>query len=194
MSSMGLKRELSPEDWESYIREVRARVETQSTDEGASLYSFVPHILPPYPLPETISTEYNPLPHSTPTDRLHLMSLVEQTESHLVSADGTFLIEKGVSAMIRKLLESLKEDAYSGSEIGLILGEPQAINATRRLVDCLPTIDRWGKGVWEGIPDSGIEVSFLGHSAPQADMQNLTAIPEFEGFAALVFGDWAPRD
>ena len=63
--------------------------------------------------------------------------------------------------MIRKLFESLREDAYSGSEIGLILGEPQPVNTTRRLVDCLPAVDRWGKGVWEGIPDSGIEVSLF---------------------------------
>jgi len=119
--------------------------------------SFVPHILPSYPMPETQSDE-NPLPQSPPTERAHLLSLLQQTESHLVSADGTFLIEKGVSAMTRKLIESLREDAYSGSEIGLILGESQAVNTTRRLVDCLPAVDRWGKGVWEGIPDSGIEV------------------------------------
>lgn len=110
-------------------------------------------------MPETTSGDPNPLPQSPPTDRLHLMSLLQQTESHLASADGTYLIEKGVSAMIRKMLESLREDAYSGSEIGLILGETQAVNTTRRLVDCLPAVDRWGKGVWEGIPDSGIEVS-----------------------------------
>ena len=27
-----------------------------------------------------------------------------------------------------------------------------------RLVDSLPAISRWSKNVWEGIPDSGVEV------------------------------------
>jgi hypothetical protein len=30
---------------------------------------------------------------------------------------------------------------------------------TRRLVDCLPELATWSKGVWEGIPDSGVEAS-----------------------------------
>jgi peroxin-3 len=87
------------------------------------------------------------------------MSLLRQTNEHLKSADATYLIEKGVTAMTKKLLEALRENSYSGSEIGLILAEPHlAEDTTRRLVDCLPAIDRWGKGIWEGVPDSGIEV------------------------------------
>ena len=63
--------------------------------------------------------------------------------------------------MIARLLETLGDDVYSGSEIGLILGEGgRAATIKRRLVDCLPTVDRWGKSVWEGIPDNGVEVSF----------------------------------
>ena len=112
-------------------------------------------------------SDNNPLPTTPPSDRPHLLSLLEQTRLHLKSPDATFLIEKGVTVMIRKLLESLQEDSYSGSEIGLILGEhqPTAVDMTRRLVDCLPAIDRWGKGVWEAVPDSGIEVGH-GHALP----------------------------
>lgn len=123
--------------------------------------SFFPHVFPPSPIPSSISADNNPLPLSPPSDRPHLLSLLDQTRAHLVSADATFLIEKGVTVMVRKMLESLQEDSYSGSEIGLILGEhqPQPLELSRRLVDCLPAIDRWGKGVWEAVPDSGIEVS-----------------------------------
>jgi peroxin-3 len=49
----------------------------------------------------------------------------------------------------------------------------------RRVADCLPVLNAWSKNVWEGIPDAGVEA--------------LLARPEFEAFAALVFGDWAPR-
>lgn len=36
---MALKRELGIKDWETLIREVRARVETIETSSGAALYS-----------------------------------------------------------------------------------------------------------------------------------------------------------
>lgn len=62
--------------------------------------------------------------------------------------------------MTKKMIEGLKEDLYTGSEIGLMLGEPAPEQEiSRRLVDCLPAVDRWGKGVWDAIPDTGIEVS-----------------------------------
>lgn len=38
---MALKRELGMRDWETLIREVRARVETVETSSGAALYSCV---------------------------------------------------------------------------------------------------------------------------------------------------------
>lgn len=122
---------------------------------------FFPHVFPPTPIPSSLVTQNNPLPTTPPSDRPHLLSLLEQTRVHLRSPDATFLIEKGITVMIRKLLESLQEDSYSGSEIGLILGEhqPTPVDMSRRLVNCLPAIDRWGKGVWEAVPDSGIEVS-----------------------------------
>ena len=45
------------------------------------------------------------------------------------------------------------------------------------MVDCLPGVTRWGRSVWDAIPDVGVE--------------ELLAIPELEAFAALIFGDWA---
>lgn len=45
------------------------------------------------------------------------------------------------------MLKNLRDELYP------------AISEGKRLVDCLPVVDRWGKGVWEGIPDNGVEVS-----------------------------------
>ena len=73
--------------------------------------------------------------------------------------------------MVRGLLQNLQETAYSEDTSNQL--------QSRRLVDALPVIDRWSKGVWEGVPDNGVE--------------SLIGLPEFEGFVALVFGDWAPR-
>lgn len=92
--------------------------------------------------------------------------MLAQTRTHITSADGRYLLNKGVEAMVKRLLESLQVNLYD-------------LDETKRLVDCLPEVNRWGKGVWEGIPDGGVEA--------------LLALKEFEGFAALVFGDWAPR-
>ena len=42
VSSMPLKRELTVQDWETLIREIRARVETESTmGQAVTLYSYV---------------------------------------------------------------------------------------------------------------------------------------------------------
>jgi hypothetical protein len=38
MGSMPLKRDLGIADWETMIKEVRAAVETESTEEGVELY------------------------------------------------------------------------------------------------------------------------------------------------------------
>lgn len=50
------------------------------------------------------------------------------------------------------MLSKLREELYTSPGEG------------KRLVDCLPVVDRWGKGVWEGVPDSGVEVSFCQES------------------------------
>jgi len=47
------------------------------------------------------------------------------------------------------MLKKLRDDLYP------ILGE------SKRLVDCLQVVDRWVKGVWEGIPDNGVEVGWV---------------------------------
>lgn len=99
--------------------------------EDTAEHRFVPHFLP-----DTVPSDC-PLPQN-PTG--HLATLLTQTKSHLHSADANYLLEKAATAMIKKLVESLGEK--------------------NRLVDCLPSVDQWGKAVWEGIPDTGVEVSF----------------------------------
>lgn len=33
---------------------------------------------------------------------------------------------------------------------------------SKRLVECLPELNKWAKGVWEGIPAGGVEVGLVG--------------------------------
>jgi hypothetical protein len=112
------------------------------------IISFTSHVLPPLPL--THIPQNCPLP-THPEASPYLMTLLGQTRQQLASADGRHLLDKGVSEMVRNLCESLQTELYASED------------ASRRLVDCLPEFNRWAKGVWEGIPDSGVEVSL--HSA-----------------------------
>lgn len=79
------------------------------------------------------------------------MDLLTQTRQQLSSADGKYLLDKGVSEMVRSLCDSLRSELYASGDV--------QSTQSRRLVDCLPEFNRWAKGVWEGIPDSGVEVS-----------------------------------
>lgn len=81
------------------------------------------------------------------------MQLLGQTRQQLQSADGRHLLERGVSAMVKSLCESMRTELYTPDDLASPL--------TRRLVDCLPEMATWSKGVWNGIPDSGVEVSHL---------------------------------
>ena len=53
--------------------------------------------------------------------------------------------------MVKSLCESMRKELYTPDDL--------ASPSTRRLVDCLPEMATWSKGVWNGIPDSGVEVS-----------------------------------
>lgn len=170
---LGLKREVTPELWDALVKEVRACVETEvdedeslphghSSHAKAKLYDFTPLVIPVAPLPPTFDD--CPLPLSPDEHGAYLVRLLSETKEHLASPDARLLIDKGVSAMLASLGDALAiEPGTTG----------------RRFADTLPQLNTWSKGVWEGIPDSGVET--------------LLALPEFEAFAALVFGDWAPR-
>ncbi|CAD6576291.1 MAG: peroxin [Tremellales sp. Tagirdzhanova-0007] len=159
---IALKRELSVEDWDGLVRDARASVESEIPDAKIELYDFTPHLIPSVPLPFTTSD--CPLPSDLSSAHPHLLLLLSETNDHLSSPDSRYLLDKAVSAMLNKLQDELDLSEGRG----------------KRLVDCLPVIDRWGKGVWENVPDTGAEA--------------VLALPDFESFAALVFGDWAPRD
>ncbi|ORY28637.1 Peroxin-3 [Naematelia encephala] len=172
---MALKRELTLKDWENLIRDVRASVETSSETAEITLYDFAQHLLPPTPLPPT-SSDSCPLPTTTQHLHPHLIDLLTQSSEHLGSPDAKYLIDKGVSAMVSSLMRHLEGELYSDGSGNGYVGDTQV---ARRLVDCLPVLDRWGKDVWENIPDNGVEA--------------LLAVKEFDNFAALIFGDWAAR-
>ncbi|WVW80321.1 hypothetical protein I302_102300 [Kwoniella bestiolae CBS 10118] len=164
--SMPLKRELTIEDWELKLKEVRAEIEMElSVESTIELYDFTPHILPPTSSSTDTDTE-TPYPKSPSDHSTYLQELIDQSLEQISSPDGRYLIEKGISTLLGSLLSDLKTQLY---------GQTQGV----RLVNCLPEINKWGKGVWEGVPDSGIEA--------------LLNVPEYESFSALVFGDWAPR-
>lgn len=164
-----LKREITPESWAELVREIRALVETDvPEDEDTSkpsgqskprLFDFTPLVVPPTPLPPT----YDECPLPVTPEGKYLQSLLDQTREHVGSADARLLLDRGVSALFSSLSDAL-------------FAEGQA----RRLADLLPDLNAWSRGVWEGVPDGGVE--------------SLLSLPEFEAFTALIFGDWAPRD
>lgn len=53
--------------------------------------------------------------------------------------------------MTKSLCESLRIELYTSDSLGSV--------PTRRLVDCLPELATWSKGVWGGVPDYGVEAS-----------------------------------
>lgn len=76
--------------------------------------------------------------------------------------------------MSGRLISTIKSDVYGIPEYTVL---PSQIIPDKRLVDCLPTIGSWGRNIWQGIPDGGVE--------------SVLTLPEFESFAGLVLGDWA---
>ncbi|WWC87991.1 uncharacterized protein L201_002893 [Kwoniella dendrophila CBS 6074] len=168
--NMPLKKEFTIEDWELKLKEVRAEIEMElSTNSTIELYDFTSHILPnPSISSKDIDIPYpkSPLDHS-----IYLKELYDQSKEQISSSDGRYLIEKGISTLLGNLINSLKNQLYNNPSYDF--------NDTKRLVDCLPEINKWGKDLWEGIPDSGVEA--------------LLAVPEYESFSALIFGDWSPR-
>lgn len=121
-------------------------------DDPADI-SFLPHLLPPASAPD--GAPFPSQPYPAVLSRLHA-----ETQSHLKSTDFNLVLSLG----IKKLADKLSEEVF---------GE----DGKKRLVDCLPGVTRWGRSVWDAIPDVGVE--------------ELLAIPELEAFAALIFGDWA---
>lgn len=114
--------------------------------------------------------------------------MLGQTRQQLSSPDGRHLLGKGVSEMVRNIVDTLRAEVYTTNELQPI--------ASRRLVDCLPELNRWAQGVWEGVPDSGVEVRCINRRDSSelklTDLtQGLLSLPDYESFAALIFGDWA---
>jgi peroxin-3 len=127
--------------------------------EELTTLSFSLHILPPTPLPSPSSSNPCPLPLD-PSNHPHLVELLSQTTQHLTSSDSAYLVEKGVTAILTRLTRSLQEEMYAFQETGRMIENESSEGERKRLVDCLPCIGRWGRDVWEGVPDHGIEVSW----------------------------------
>ena len=107
--------------------------------------SFTKFMLPPSPL--TLPPPDCPLP-THPETSPYLMDLLSQTRQQLSSPDARHVLDKGITEMLRGLTENL----------GYISDESEA-QPVRRLVDCLPPLNRWAVGVWQEVPNSDVEVS-----------------------------------
>ncbi|XAO23460.1 hypothetical protein I312_102238 [Cryptococcus bacillisporus CA1280] len=174
--SMLLKKELSLQDWEKAIREVRAQVEMdEATESGPKLFDFTPFLLPLNPQTSLRA----PFPHNPSDHSSHLVSLFDETLSHLRSADGRYLLEKGITTLTKSLCNSLREECYAAETNSESQSGFELEGRKKRLAECLPVVSRWGKNIWESVPDSEVE--------------EMLAVPEFEGFAAIIFGDWAGK-
>lgn len=136
--------------------------------------SFTSHILPPAPL--TTSSPNCPLP-THPEASPYLMQLLGQTRQQLQSADGRHLLERGVSAMVKSLCESMRTELYTSGDLASPL--------TRRLVDCLPEMATWSKGIWNGIPDSGVEVCHLPWVVCSADKIGTSVFTRIREFRSV---------
>jgi peroxin-3 len=108
--------------------------------------SFTQHLLP-----ETFVTSDPSCPLSPSNLRSpHLQSLLDQTRNQLDSVDAQVLLQRGIHEMVRSLVATIRIECYAKS-LGIAVSPV-------RLVNCLPAINGWAKGVWEGIPDHGVEV------------------------------------
>ena len=138
-------------------------------------------LLPPTPLPTLPSC---PLPLS-PSSSAPLLALLHETRTHLSSPDALYLVRRGAESMARRLVIQIKEEVYGIPEF-TVLGvgstveqEGQSKERSKRLVDCLPALGKWGKDTWNEMPDPAVEGVIGGL--------------EGEGMAALIFGDWAAQ-
>ncbi|OXB38605.1 hypothetical protein LQV05_002603 [Cryptococcus neoformans] len=173
---MLLKKELSLHDWEKAIKEIRAQVEMdEAAESGPKLFDFTPFLLPLNP-PTSLRA---PFPYNASDHSSHLVSLFDETLTHLCSADGRYLLEKGIATLTRSLVNSLREECYALEATSQSQSGFELEGRKKRLAECLPVVSRWGKNIWENVPDSGVE--------------EMLAVPEFEGFAAIIFGDWAGK-
>jgi hypothetical protein len=85
--------------------------------------------------------------------------------------------------MVKSLCESMRTELYTTGDL--------ASPSTRRLVDRLPEMATWAKGIWNGIPESGVEVCHLPSEFVQADMIGtgvFTRIREFRSVSIWRLG------
>jgi hypothetical protein len=85
--------------------------------------------------------------------------------------------------MVKSLCESMRTELYTPDDL--------ASPSKRRLVDCLPEMATWSKGVWNGIPDSGVEVCHLPWVVFSADKTGTgvsTRIREFRSVSVWRLG------
>lgn len=53
-------------------------------------------------------------------------------------------------------------------------------------MDCLPVTNRWGKGIWEGIPDGGVEVSRFGTGRGLEEFANVSGAARLAGVSEFL--------
>jgi hypothetical protein len=79
--------------------------------------------------------------------------------------------------MVKSLCESMRTELYTPDDL--------VSPSKRRLVDCMPEMATWSKGVWNGIPDSGVEVSHLSSVPIQADKTGTSVSTRIREFRSV---------
>ena len=102
-----------------------------------------------------------------------LAELLDQTSSHVLSADFEYLLSISIAKMKTTVLDQLASQIYD--EIVLLdpmdsLDDDHARVESlkgKRLVECLPFLTTWSRGVWAKVPDEAIEVGSRPNVAPR---------------------------
>lgn len=102
-------------------------------------------------------------PFASPPYTPILTELLDETASHLTSIDFIYVFSHSILLLQGALLSRIASEIYNQ--------QPQSWNEssvphakvvelhTKKLVQCLPTLTRWSKGVWQAMPDEAIDVS-----------------------------------
>jgi hypothetical protein len=101
-----------------------------------------------------------------------LAELLNQTSAHAHSADFTYLLATCYDRMERTCLDQFASQVYD--EIVLLDSSDEGFQShdgarveslkSKRLVECLPFLTTWSRGVWARVPDEAIEVRYRSYS------------------------------
>jgi hypothetical protein len=102
-------------------------------------------------------------PFAAPPYSPILTELLDETASHLTSIDFIYAFSHSILLIQGALLsriasEIYNQEPYSGDSSRAVHATVQELHS-KKLVQCLPTLTKWSKSVWQAMPDEAIDVS-----------------------------------